>query len=74
MYVYIMHTVCALTNYNAFISDADEFDNDDEWNNLALNLDVDTEMLLARSQQSSGSSSKRVSDLTARIHRLEEQV
>ena len=65
---------CARLQIIIFTPDVDEFGDDDEWNNLACNLDVDKEMLLARSKQSSLPYSKQVYDLTTRIHHLEEQV
>ena len=53
--LYYIYRVCRCARLQTTICtpDVDEFGGDDEWNNLTCNLDVDKEMLLARSKQSS---------------------
>ena len=53
--VYCIYRVCRCVRLQTTICTpyVYEFGDDDEWNNLACNLDVDEEILLARSRQSS---------------------
>ena len=53
---------------------ASEFDDEAGWDELARNVDIDDQILIARAQQSSGPPSQQVSALTSRIHHLDEQV
>ena len=51
-----------------------DFDDDDAWDAIAANVNIDEQLLISRATASSGSPSQHVSVLTSRIQQLDEQV